>query len=45
VVVLKVETMVSSVLVGLILDTFHNPQKAVQFLGVGTVVAVILPAS
>jgi hypothetical protein len=45
VVVLEVETVVSSVLVGLVLDTVHDVEKAVEFLGVGTVVAVVLPAS
>jgi hypothetical protein len=45
VVVLEVETVVSSVLVGFVLDTVHHVEKAVEFFGVGTVVAVVLPAS
>jgi hypothetical protein len=45
VVVLEVETVVSSVLVGLVLDTIHDVEEAVEFFGVAPVVAVILPAS
>jgi hypothetical protein len=45
VVVLEVETVVPSVLVGLVLDTVDNVEKAVKFLGVLSVVAVVLPAS
>jgi hypothetical protein len=45
VVVLEVEAVVSSVLVCLVLDTVHDVEKAIEFLGVASVVAVILPAS
>jgi hypothetical protein len=45
VVVLEVEAVVSSVLVCLVLDTVHNVEKAIEFVRVGIVVAVILPAS
>jgi hypothetical protein len=45
VVVLEVETVVPCVLVGLVLDTVHDVEEAVEFLRVRTVVAVILPAS
>jgi hypothetical protein len=45
VVVLEVETVVPCVLVGLVLDTFHDPQKTVEFVGVPTVVSVVLASS
>jgi hypothetical protein len=45
VVVLQVETVVSCVLVGLVLDTIHHVEEAVKFPSVVAVVSVILPAS
>jgi len=45
VVVLEVETVVSGVLVGLVLDTFDDPQESVEFFGVPSVVSVVLASS